>query len=492
MKGASRDSDRPVGHQLSRRAFVRAGAIGLGGLSCAQLAAWNAAAFPEAVTSKAGPAGAKSGSVIYVFLSGGLAQHDSFDMKPEGKKEIRGPFSSIPTQTPGLGICEHLPMLAKRSSKWALCRSLSHPFNEHSQGHMVMLSGRTELPPGFNLNKPRAVDWPSIAAITGSVVTSTGALHSSMVLPERLIHRTGRVIPGQFSGLLGAGRDPWFVDASAFNNRSYGAYPSYNFHHQRGAEARANQRFSVPKLEIRDDTGVPRFRRRVRLLDQVRAQQRALAEQSSVQSFDRYHGLAVDLLVDGKTRDAFDIDGADPKLLERYGKNSFGRSLLLAKRLVEAGVRLVQVNLGNNETWDTHVNAFHNLEKFLFPPTDRALAALFDDLSESGLLEDTLVVVAGEFGRTPRIFSIGKGNPPGRDHWGAVQTVLLGGGGVQGGAILGSSDARGEYPKDDVQRAENLAANIYEALGVPRDAHWEEGGSGRPHPVYGAEPIPLY
>ena len=470
---------------IDRRTVLRAGAVGLAGIGLPQLAAWDEATEG----SKGSTPARRARSVIYIFLSGGLAQHDSFDLKPEAKKEVRGPFRSIPTQTPGLQICEHLPMLAERSDRWALCRSLTHPFNEHSQGHMVMLSGRSDLPPGFDLNKPRPVDWPSIASVVGEVASSDVAIPTSVALPERIIHRTGRVIPGQFGGLMGPNRDPWFVESSSFNGRSYGAYPEYNFHHERGAEKRSNERFEAPQLDLRPEVSAPRFRRRRALLDAISTEQEALAKQAGVQSFGRYHDLAVRLLVDPKTREAFDLSSTSEATLERYGRNSFGRSLLMARRLVESDVRLVQVNLGNNESWDTHVNAFHNLEHFLFPPTDRAVSALLDDLSDRGLLDDTLVVMAGEFGRTPRIFSIGNGRPPGRDHWGAVQTVWLAGGGVTGGAVIGSSDALGEYPKDRPQRPENLAATIYDALGVPKDAHWTEA-QGRPHAVYNADPLP--
>ena len=462
----------------SRRAVLRAGTLGLLGLGLPELARLRAA-------SSRPP---KAKSVIYIFLSGGLSQIDSFDMKPEAPDKYRGSFRPIPTKTPGLQICEHLPLLAERSQKWALCRSLTHPYNEHSQGHMVMLSGRSDLPSGFNASKPRDADWPSIAALASAELPAKSSLPSTMVLPERLVHRTGRVIPGQFGGLMGAHQDPWFLEASSFNAASYGAYPEFNFHHERGAETRTNPAFSAPEIALPESLTAGRFRRRVDLLRKVTEQQRAIEASPPARDYTRYHDLAVRLLADPKTRDAFDVAGADPKLLDRYGRNSFGWSLLLARQLVEAGVSLVQVNLGNNETWDTHQKAFHNLEHYLFPPTDRAVAALLDDLDERGLLDETLVVMAGEFGRTPRIFSIGKGKLPGRDHWGPVQTVWFAGGGVQGGAVIGSSDADGGYPKDSPQTPENLAATIFDALGLPRDAHWQEK-LGRPHPLYRADPI---
>ncbi len=463
----------------TRRSVLRAGSIGLLGLGLPELGYLRAESTREP----------KAKSVIYIFLSGGLSQIDSFDMKPEAPEKYRGSFRPISTKTPGLQICEHLPLLAARSDKWAICRSLTHPYNEHSQGHMVMLSGRRDLPPGFDASKPRAEDWPSIAACGAKLLESRGALPPAMVLPERLVHRTGRVIPGQFSGKMGAGAEPWFIEASSFNAASYGAYPTFNFHHERGSEQRSNPAFAVPEISLPEEMTLGRLRRRADILRLVNAQQRALETAPPVTSYRRYHDLAIRLLADSKTRAAFDLSSADARTLDRYGRNSFGWSLLLARQLVEAGVQLVQVNLGNNETWDTHQKAFHNLEHYLFPPTDRAVSALLDDLGESGLLDDTLVVMASEFGRTPRIFSIGKGKLPGRDHWGAVQTVWFAGGGVAGGAVVGSSDATGGHPKDSPQTPESFAATIFDALGIPRDAHWEEK-LGRPHPLYRADPIP--
>ncbi|MFO0947584.1 MAG: DUF1501 domain-containing protein, partial [Planctomycetota bacterium] len=185
----------------------------------------------------------------------------------------------------------------------------------------------------------------------------------------------------------------------------------------------------------------------------------------------------------------FDLESEDPRLLEAYGRNQFGWSLLLARRLVEVGVGLIQVNLGNNETWDTHGNAFPHLKDKLFPPTDRAVSALLDDLESRGLLDSTLVVMAGEFGRTPKVTKIPQYPLPGRDHWGAVQTVFFSGGGVRGGNVVGASDRIGGHPKESPQTPENFAATIYEALGISRAAEWHDQ-SGRPMPVYHSSPIP--
>jgi uncharacterized protein (DUF1501 family) len=194
-----------------------------------------------------------------------------------------------------------------------------------------------------------------------------------------------------------------------------------------------------------------------------------------VADYDRIRKGVASLMGDSKVRDAFDVRRASPKVLERYGDNSFGWSLLMARRLIEVGVNMVQVNLGNFGSWDLHGNNFPLLKDYLFPPTDRAVSALLDDLHESGLLASTMVVMAGEFGRTPRIFN---GAPnvyklPGRDHWAPCQTVLFAGGGIPGGRVIGSSDRNGAYPASDPQTPEHFAATLYHALGIPRNAHWQ-------------------
>ena len=428
-------------------------------------------------------------SVIYVFLSGGLAQQDSFDMKPEAPSEVRGEFSPISTSTAGTHICEHLPHLAKRSQLWSLVRSLSHPYNEHSQGHMVMLSGRSELPIGFDPSRPKPTDHPSIAAIVGSLLPDTGSLPSSTVLPERLIHRTGRVIPGQFAGVMGTQREPHFLAACRFNGLSYGAWPEYGFHHQKGSKSDETLKFQTPILTPPEGLSTTRAQKRLDFLEQIDDSKGRFNELIETESFRRYQDRAKTLLTDKKIRETFNVVDAPSEELDRYGRNTFGWSLLLAKRLVHEGVKFVQVNLGNNETWDTHGNAFPNLKNYLLPPFDLSLSALLDDLERDGKLEETLVVVAGEFGRTPKISHLANAyDLPGRDHWGAVQTALVAGGGIPGGQVLGSSDDQGGYPASDKQTPENLAATIYNTLGFSRDAHWYDL-SQRPIPLYHSEPF---
>ena len=429
--------------------------------------------------------GGQAKSVVFIFLSGGLTQHDSFDPKPDAPADIRGEFTPIATRTPGTQICEHLPMLAQRGQQWSLIRSLTTPYNGHSSGHMTILSGRTPLPAGFNGNKPQPSDWPSIASVVGDALPPrNNNLPPAVVLPERLIHRSGRIIPGQFGGLMGSRRDPWFVEASPFNSKSYGAYPDFEFHFVRGREQSETLRFQAPNLSLPQGLDRDRMASRSHLRQLLDDQQRRLEQTAEIQSFDQDRQAAISLLASPQVRQAFDVHAVDSKIQDRYGRNAFGWSLLMARKLVEAGVNLVQVNLGNNETWDTHDNNFPLLRDCLLPPTDRAVSALLDDLNERGMLHETLIVMCSEMGRTPKINT----KLPGRDHWGAVQTVFIGGGGIRGGVVVGASDAEGAYPAVDPQRPENLAATIYHALGIPPNASWSDD-LGRPNHVYFGEPI---
>lgn len=467
--------------RMTRRAAVQAGALGLLGLGINHVRALRAG------ESSAAPA-RHAGACIYIFLSGGLAQHDSFDMKPEAAVDVRGEFQPIATRTAGIQICEHLPMLAQRSHLWALCRSVTHSSNEHSAGHHIMLTGRSDIPRGFNPSVPGAMDHPSVAAIANVMTASRNNLPPAVVLPEKLVHNTGRVIPGQFAGHMGAQRDPWFVEASPFHATSYGAFPDYRFDHQQRGNADARV-FQAPSLTLPHGLSEQHFHGRLELLGTLDRQRRMLDHAARTERFDGFRQDAIALLTDAAVHRALDVTRADEREQERYGKNAFGWSLLMARRLVEAGVNLVQVNLGNNETWDTHGNAFPHLKDKLFPPTDRALSALLDDLHERGLLDQTLIVMAGEFGRTPKISLLPQHYKlPGRDHWGAVQSVFFAGGGVQGGRVLGASDRIGAYPADDPQSPENLAATIYSSLGIPATAAWYDS-LHRPHLIYHGEPI---
>ncbi len=471
----------PLEKSHSRRKFLGTSALGVMGFGATNISR----------AADKNSTGRPKKSVIYVFLSGGLGQQDSFDMKPGAPDNIRGEFLPISTATPGMQICEHLPMLAQRSERWALVRSLSHTYNEHSQGHMVMLSGQSKLPTGFDPSRPKPTDHPSMAAIIGALLPDSGSLPPSIVLPERLIHRTGRVVPGQFAGVMGAHREPHFLAASRFNALTYGAWPEFGFHHQRGGELDKSLKFQTPILAPPKGIDSTRSDRRLQLLEQIGGVRPLLDQLHETDSLERYQSRAITMLSDPKMRKLFNVTDAPAEDLDRYGRNTFGWSLMLANRLAREGVGYVQVNLGNNETWDTHGNMYPNLKNYLLPPFDASLSALLDDLHNEGRLDDTLVIVAGEFGRTPKISLLPSAYAlPGRDHWGAVQTMLVAGGGVSGGQVLGSTDKQGGHPTSDKQTPDNFAATIYKTLGFSRNAHWYDL-SNRPIPLFNAEPIPL-
>lgn len=484
------DRFHPGPHPIvSRRTAVQAGALGLLGLGMNHVEALRAA------SPRSGRAAGTAKSCIYIFLSGGLAQHESFDLKPDAPEGMRGEFRPIATRTPGIAICEHLPGLARRSHHWALVRSLTHSTNDHTRGHYLMLTGRSQVDPGFRGDRqPRPTDWPSIAAIAGDAVASRSHnLPPAIVLPERLVHWSGGVIPGAYGGQMGPRRDPFFVEASPYGNPFWhGAYPEYTFPNEtkkppKGPDVRVYQ---APNLTLSPGMTPGRLGRRTELLRELDRQRGSLEASATASRFDHHRQSAISLLASPEVRHAFDVTRADEKTQERYGRNSFGWSLLMAFRLVEAGVSLIQVNLGNNETWDMHGDIFPRMKDKLLPPTDRALCALLDDLESHGLLDSTLLLMASEFGRTPRLSTLADSYArPGRDHWGAVQSLWFAGGGVRGGTVVGSSDKIGAYPAANPQTPENMAATIYHALGIPATASWQDEVD-RPHQIYQGTPIP--
>ncbi|MEQ9407818.1 MAG: DUF1501 domain-containing protein [Fuerstiella sp.] len=473
---------------MTRRNALQAGSLSLLGLSTLDVLRM------RAMASESAAALPKPKAVIYLFLTGGPSQHDTFDMKPDGPAEYKGEFSPIATRTPGIQICEHFPLLAQRSDKWALVRSLTHKENGHDKGTYVMLTGNAVVPPTFRSSKPQPSDLPSIAAIAGFATRPRRNMPSSAILPERIYHSNTGVFPGQFSGMLGPQHEPCLLECTdkphAYHDYS-GAFPKYLFNlHDGVASDRDDWRFSVPHLTLREGMLHSRFHNRLALLRSIDEQRSVLERSAEVADYDRLQQGAVALMADPKVRQAFDVRNADPQTLERYGDNSFGWSLLMARRLIETGVNMVQVNMGNFGSWDLHGNNFPLAKNFLFPPTDRAVSALLDDLDDRGLLESTLVVMAGEFGRTPRIFNVAPKiyKAPGRDHWAPAQSILLAGAGIRGGTVVGSTDRDGAYVTSDPQTPENFAATIYDALGIPRDATWQDI-TNRPYRIYHADPI---
>jgi hypothetical protein len=288
--------------------------------------------------------------------------------------------------------------------------------------------------------------------------------------------------------MMGQNADPWFIEASPFHTTSYGAFPEFAFDHQQ--RGKPDERiFQAPQLTVPHTQGISEIHDRMDLLDRLNRQRKRIDRAGESNNLDRYRQTAASMMVDANVHKALDVAKADQATLERYGKNSFGLSLLMARKLVDAGVPLIQVNLGNNETWDTHGNAFPHLKDRLLPPTDQALSALIEDLHQSGQLDETLIVMAGEFGRTAKITLLAEHYKlPGRDHWGAAQSVLFAGGGIQPGTVVGKTDTKGEYPVDTPVKPENFAATLYHLLGIPSEAVWHDT-LGRPFAIYHGEPI---
>jgi hypothetical protein len=462
---------------IDRRQALFAGACGIAGLGLPQLFALNAAESSQKVLPRK--------SVLFVFLTGGISHQDSFDLKPEAPSAVRGEFDPIATAVPGIEICEHLPLLAARAARYALVRSAATNSDGHEEACHMLLTGRLDFPAGFNVNNvPSPNEWPSLPAQVTYATRGRNQLPPAVVLPQPSVNEAGRVRPGQYAGRLGPRHEAWHLEVAAPCALGNGACPHCFRFEGTPFEHGSQSILEVPMLTL-PEGGNWRFRGRLGLLEQIDVQRRQLELSAELARLDRHRQQAVSLLASPQVRAAFDVESADAATVARYGKNKFGLSLLMGFRLVAAGVNLVQVNLGKNSTWDTHRRNFANLRDNLLPYLDRALAALLDDLESSGHLETTLLVVTGEFGRTPKINA-----DAGRDHWSRAMTMLLAGGGTTGGMVLGATDKLAAQPVAERQTPENLAASMYQALGLPRSLEWVDL-DGRPHALYRAEPMPL-
>jgi hypothetical protein len=441
----------------TRRSFLQVGYSGLVGLTMPGLLAARAAGAPNS----AAPGRARS--VIVILLSGGLGQHDSFDMKPDAPEGIRGEFESIATAVPGIRICEHLPGLAARLERLAIVRSMSHPEGNHLCAVHRVLTGYPSNPRGASdLDRVASRDdFPCYAAVLDRLRRRRDGVPSGVALPIRLVEGP-LTWPGQDAGFLGPRHDPWQLRMDA-----------------------AQPEAPDGSLRLPEGLDAARLHRRRHLMDQT-------APVLPADAFAAQQDAAIALLCNGKVARALDADREDPRLVDRYGRHLFGRSLLLARRLVEAGVPIVQATMGIVQTWDTHVANFPRLRDQLLPPLDRAVSALLDDLGGRGLLEETLVVMLGEFGRTPRISRLTPGDVPGRDHWPAVFSAVFAGAGVKGGQLIGKSDRLAAYSVSRTFAPADLAATIYGALGVDPMTELRDR-LGRPLRVCTGEAIaPLY
>lgn len=455
--------------------MLQAGSIGLMGLGMADVSAARAMAQHFQNTPEK--------SVIFVFLNGGISHQDSFDMKPEAPAEVRGEFRPIATRTAGLEICEHLPLLAQQSERFALVRSMASGSSGHEEACHMLFTGRLDFPAGFSLARvPSPNEWPSLASQVTYLTQGRNQLPPAAVLPQVSVNEANAFRPGQWAGKLGAKYEAWHLHVAAACALGNGACPNCFRFEGTPFTHESSTVFDMPVLSL-PEGGRGRLGNRVELLSSIEGQQRRLEKGAESAKIDRNRQQAISVLADPRVQGAFDVENADQKTTDRYGKNKFGLSLLMARRLVEAGVNMVQVNLGKNSSWDTHRRNFPNLKDNLMPYMDRAVSGLLDDLAESGLLDDTLVVVTGEFGRTPKI------NPDGgRDHWGPVMTSLFAGAGVRGGTVIGATDKIAAQPVSDRHTIENMAATVLNTLGVPRDSQWIDF-DGRPYEVYRGEPI---
>jgi hypothetical protein len=384
-------------------------------------------------------------SCILLFLGGGPPQHETFDPKPEAPLEIRGNFRAIPTNVAGTHFSETLPHTARVADRLAVVRSMTTDINSHSTSGAFMLTGY--VPESKAENVPAsAKDWPSLASVVGTLKPSTRSPLSSVVLPEILANDGNIVWPGQNGGFMGPTWHPMVMKCEPT------ATP-----------------MNIEGLSLADGITSVRLAERYNLLTQFDAHFRASAESGAITELGHMQHKAFDVLHSDASRHAFELETELPALREQYGRHKFGQSVLLARRLVEAGVRLVQVNWpreGKDEVkgsplWDTHKNNAGRVRDVLCPQFDRTFATLIADLQSRGLLDETLVVVMGEFGRSPKINADG-----GRDHWGSCFSIALAGAGIEGGQIIGASDRLGAFPAERPITPPDLAATIFHLLGI--------------------------
>lgn len=426
----------PIG--LTRRELLQIGYTGLVGIGLPALLA-NRALAAEATTPRAR-------SVILIFLTGAPSHLDMFDLKPDAPDEVRGEFRPIATRAAGVQICEHLPRLAARADKYAVVRSMTHGLPSHEHATHMVLTGIDKMPLGSSHMASRH-DWPCYASGLNYVRPSRDGFPSGVMLPTYL--NNGYGFSGQNAGFLGARHDPWQV-------REDPNGPNFRV-----------ENLNLPVgLSIRDLDG------RRRLLRQVDQQRRPLDQ--ALGDFTSRQEQAFSMLTTSEVGRAFAIDREPAAVRDRYGRHRFGQSLLLARRLVEAGVPIVQANMGTMNNWDTHNSNFTQLKDRLLPPLDQGVAALLDDLETRGLLDETLIVMVGEFGRTPQLGgNVGTPSyvPDGRDHWAGAFFAVFAGAGVRGGQVIGRSDRSAAYPAASPYYPSNLGATIYHVLGVnPRTA----------------------
>jgi hypothetical protein len=467
---------RTVCDGWTRREILQAAGAGLMGLSLPRLLEAEAAPSPPTALpeGEGRRAGGRAKSVIFMFLFGGPSQLETFDMKPGAVAEIRGPFRPTPCRTPGLSICEHLPRLAQVSDKFTIVRTMTHSYNDHSgAGHYLQTGKRWHIPIGGGFSATSR-DWPSMGSVVEYLSQVRGRrdrnLASYAVVPSRLGHLEDRgqyIRPGEYAGWLGQTYNP--LTTRAMNKRDNSDNPFWR--HCTDDELN----FQIEGLAFAPDLQLDRVNARRSLLQQFETQRGIALDSRRMRDHDRFQQRALMLATSEETRRALDIRQEPSRLRDFYGRGLFGQATIMARRLVEAGVRFVTVHYDccDGYSWDSHIHS-NDVRNHLLPTFDQALAALLVDLDERGLLEETLVVALGEMGRTPR------GTPTwGRGHWSTLFPAVLAGAGIRRGAVYGASDRDAAFPIDRPVSPEDLAATIYHALGI--DPHLQlPDAQGRP------------
>jgi hypothetical protein len=445
---------------FSRRHLLKVGGLGLLGLTMPKIFGG------EALKNRPK---ARAKSVIFLFQFGGPSHIDMFDRKPDAPEGIRGPLKGIPTNLPGVHVCEGLPRVAKIMDKVTLIRSVHHTMKNHNSASYYALTGHA--PPVDDIRLRDTLElYPAYGSVVDKLAPLDGEMPTSISYPY--VISDGAITPGQHASFLGKAHDPFLVKQD----------PN-------------SPDFKLPELTLPMDVPYERLTARRELQKMIDAQSRLLDYSATARGMDAYYEKALAMLHSERLRKAFDLSAEPEALREKYGRTSYGQSLLLARRLVEAGTKFVTVyfssNIGGQSTtgggWDTH--GFNNtrmypiIEKYHLPITDQTLPTFLEDMDERGLLEDTLVVWMGEFGRTPKI-----NENASRDHWPDCYTVLLAGGGVKRGFIYGASDKHGAYPAENPVRPDDLAATMYYLLGIDPSTH-VVGAGERPLPITDGKPV---
>lgn len=502
---------------IGRRELLQVGGLGLLGTGLNDLLRLES----QAAEAPRGPA-PHAKSVVLIFQSGGPSQHETFDPKPHAPAEIRGEYGTTQTRLSGVQFCEYLPRLAFRSDQFSIVRTMHHTAdrqfrNEHNSATYLLHTGTTELPEGdtnatITAPRPGRISWPNI----GSMIAYAAPTDSHVGWPAVVEIPRGNLMsyPGREPGLLGPRYGRWGVDLAAPCNAkdAGGSCPNCYSHDDPNDPARApgpspnawwdnsscrQPRFHLPNLGS-GGVSIPQLTNRTELLrqlDELRRATDASQAHSVASAWDAQRDQALRLLLAAKPgkQNPFDLDQESDATRDLYGREEWGQAFLVTRRLVESGVRMVQVNLRG---WDTHQNAFRDLKGKLLPSIDHCLSGFLDDLSARGLLDETLVVMCGEMGRTPKISPIAAGGKnasgeiftPGRHHWGDVFPCFFAGGGIQPGRIIGTTDGYGGLPTSEAYTPSDLAATIFHLLGVGPDREFHDA-TGRPYMIYRGQPI---